>query len=202
MTNRLSSTVSDAGYFASASAETPVESAFHAGIVLRRGAIIALMLLLILPTLWTAVTGQRTLRIEGGLSDAARSIAIIAPAVGDPQIGQMVVVRTATTSSSVAVGRVADIGDGTVALRDLVSPAAWTASVTDLSGSVLAVFDGPVAAFFADLPPTAASTVIIFLIVALVALPLRRSDQDDENVVQLPLGRHHKDIAELGPRQS
>ncbi|AWB87558.1 hypothetical protein [Mycetocola zhujimingii] len=202
MTNRLSSTVTDAGYLASASAETPVESAFHVGIVLRRGAIIVLMLLLIVPTLWTAVTGQRTLRIDGAISDTARSIAIIAPAAGDPQIGQMVVVRTATTPSSVAVGRVADVGDGTVALRDLVSPAAWTASVTDLSGSVLAVFDGPVAAFLADLPPMAASTVIIFLIVTLVALPLRKSDLDDANAVQLPLVRHHKDIADLGPSQS
>lgn len=160
--------------------------------------IVTLMLLLIGPTLWTAVTGQRTLTIEGVPSDAASSIAIVGPAASPPDVGETVVVRTSTSPFSVAVGRVAEVDGGTVALRDIVSPAAWTASVTDLSGSVLAIFDGPVAAFFAGLPPTMASTGIILLIVGLVALPLRHRDPDDAAAVQLPFARHHKDITELG----
>lgn len=195
MNNRPTSTVISSA--AQPSAESTVVPAPHASLVARRVAIIALMVLLVAPTLWSAVTGQRALRIDGASAAGTGVIAVVAPQDGLPQVGDTVAVH-AQTASSVAVGLVADVTGGTIALHDAVRPDNWTASVADLRGTVLAVFDGPVIAFLAGLPPLTTSTAIILLIIALVAIPLRSTEPDGDGVaVHAPSGRHFRDFSDL-----
>ena len=167
-----------------------VDPVLHASIVARRIAIIALMMLLVVPMLWSLVTGQRALRVDGAPQEGM--IALIAPNAGAPRIGDTVAVP-ATSPTMVSLGRVADIQEEKVALRDAFRPTNWTAPVTTLSGSVLAVFDGPVAHFLARTPPFMMNSVLIILIIALVAIPLRRSEPlEDETMATVPPARHIK----------
>lgn len=168
-----------------------IEPALYAGIVARRIAIVALMLVLIAPSLWSAVTGQQMLLTSTGAS-GERAIAVVAPHAETPAVGERVAVRTETVQA-VQVGRVADVGSDSIALRNTERSDSWTAPLSELHGAVLAVFDGPVANFLATLPPFSLSAVIIIAITALVAIPLRRNEpNDDAEMVALPTARHIK----------
>ena len=162
----------------------------HASIVARRLAIIALMTMLVVPMLWSLATGQRALLVDGAPREG--TIALIAPNAGTPRVGDTVAVRTAA-ATTVSLGRVADVREGSVALQDTFRPDTRTAPLTALGGSVLAVFDGPLALFLASMPPFVMSSILIVLIIALVAIPLRRSEpREDEDVATLPPARHIK----------
>lgn len=170
--------------------QRPVEPVLYVSIVARRVAIIALMMLLVLPMLWSVITGQRALLVDGAPREG--TIALVAPHAGVPRVGETVAVQTAS-ARIVSLGQVADVHDESVALRDASRSDNWTAPVTALSGSVLAVFDGPVVSFLTSMPPFAMSSVLIVLIIALVAIPLRRSEPtEDEPVATLPPARHIK----------
>lgn len=193
MNNRLTPTVMTSG--AQPAPGDTVEATLHTRLVVRRIAIIALMLLLVAPMLWSAVTGQRALRIDGTSAANRAVIAVVAPSTGTPQVGQTVAVH-APTASSVVVGLVDDVSNGTMALRNAVRPDNWTASVADVRGTVLAVFDGPVVGFLAGLHPLATSTALILLIIALVAIPLRVTEPK-ETAVHAPSGRHLRQFSDL-----
>ena len=163
--------------------------------LVRRTLIITLLLMLVAPLLWSAATGQRALPVDG-LSHARAAVAVIVPTNGMPKVGETVAVH-ASTASSVVVGLVDEVGNGTMALRDAVRSDNWTASVADVRGTVLAVFEGPFVRFLAGLHPLMTSTVIILLIITLVAIPLR-VEETDEVTVHAPLGRHIKQFSDLG----
>ena len=166
-----------------------VEPVLYAGIVARRVAIVALLMLLVLPAIWSMITGQRAV-IVAGATDAS-AIAVVAPQGGTPQVGDTVAIRTAS-AHSVSVGQVAKVSKGSIALQDPVRPGGWTAPVADLNGSVIAVFDGPVAQALIALPPFAMSAAIIVMIIVLVAIPLRRTDPHEGEVAVVPQVRHIK----------
>lgn len=154
-------------------------------------------MLLILPSLWSLMTGQRAVLVAGATSEAAPSVAVIAPHAGVPEVGDTVAVRS-TSPDAVAVGQVADVSGESIAVQNMIRPDSWNASLTDLSGSVLAVFHGPVVTFLTALPPFSMSAAIILLIIALVAIPLRRTEPaDPESPVSLPSARHIKHFTDV-----
>jgi hypothetical protein len=165
--------------------------------VARRIAIVALLMLLVLPTLWSLVTGQRAVLVADAADQNAPAIAVVAPHSGVPEVGETVAIRTAS-ANAVAVGQVADVTDESIAVQDAIRPDGWNASLTDLSGSVLAVFQGPVITFLTGLPPFSMSAAIILLIIALVAIPLRRTEPaESETAGGLPSARHIKHFTDV-----
>ncbi|GGE94260.1 hypothetical protein D9V28_08850 [Mycetocola zhadangensis] len=144
--------------------------------------------------LWAALTGQRAVLVTDAVSKGESAIAVVAPQAGIPEIGDTVAVRT-PTASSFAVGHVAEIKNESMAVTDAFRPDSWTAPVTDLSGSVLAVFHGPAVDFVAGLPPFTVSAAVILLIILLVAIPLHRTEPREAAVTVAPT-RHIRNFTD------
>jgi hypothetical protein len=170
-----------------------VQPVLYAGIVARRIAIVTLLLLLLLPSLWSLVTGQYAVVVDG--ASGRNAIALVTSHSGEPRVGDTVAVRS-VAEYSVGVGTVSNVGAQGVALHDPVGRKGWTASVADIHG-VVAIYDGPVAHFLAALPPYGMSAALIVLIIALVAIPLRRSEPHAGDApVVVPQVRHIKHFHE------